>query len=667
MINQKSPMPSEWHVAIPRGAIMLFFTGIAFEISATLVYRLSGETTADEMLSLIAMVFFIGTALRVVYRIGGAGKVTAVALLAAVFFIASKMIDVARAEYFFYNVLPPEKYHMILTTLRDGTVSIGMFLLMLSFLYSAMQAHTARHDLAIRHQALLKEVEERKRAEQDRALLATAIDQSGESIIITDHNGSIQYVNPAFEHLTGYSREEALGQSPRFLRSGKHNAAFYAHLWKTLKDGGVWRGHFINKKKDGGLFEEEATISCVRDEDGGVTNYVALKRDVTTEVSLEKQLRQAQKMEAIGTLAGRIAHDFNNMLALIMGHGEIAQRALEEDHPARKNVQHILKAGDRARTFVRQILTLGRKLEQERKPIEAAPLVREALDFLRVSLPTTVQIRSQIDDNAGVIFADASQVHQVLMNLCTNAFQAMGSDRGTLDIGLDVAALPPNFVAQVGSPAPGDYVRITVSDSGCGMDAETQQRIFEPFFTTKKPGIGTGLGLSTVHGIVMNYDGAICVHSDPERGTTFEVYLPLMRNIDGVEESSPGVPLEGKERILLIDDDEELVQMTAAALGSMGYVVDSFTRPEVAAEHFSTQAARYDLVITDQVMPEMSGMELVRELLDTRPDVAIVMLTGYGEGVTDEQAKLAGVSEYLMKPVSFHALTQAIRRCLDGN
>jgi len=666
-MTDKRLTPAQRTPIITLGPILLFFLGIACEISAIIVYHKATQTLADEYLSLISVLLFAGSALWIVFRMGGVGKITGIAVLAASFCVTSKLVDLANAMDLFFNVFPYDQRMILYQSLRDGTMGTGMFLLLVSFLYSALEAHAARHNLAMRHQALLKEVEDRKRAEQERALLTTAIDQSAESVVITDRDGLIQYVNPAFEHLTGYGREEALGQTPRFLRSGKHNAAFYARLWKTLTRGDVWRGHFINKKKDGSLFEEEATISCVRDEAGNVTNYVALKRDVTTEVSLEKQLRQAQKMEAIGTLAGRIAHDFNNMLALIMGHGEIALRTLDEDNPARKNVQHILKAGGRARTFVRQILTLGRKLEQERKPVEVSPLMQEAIDFLRVSLPTTVRIQSNLDANGGVIFADAGQVHQVLMNLCTNAFQAMEGADGILDIGLDVVKLAPGFIAQAGSPEPGDYVRITVSDTGCGMDAETQQRIFEPFFTTKKPGVGTGLGLSTVHGIVMSYGGAIRVLSEPERGTTFEVYLPLMQDTDGVAETSPGVPLQGKERILLVDDDAELLQMTAAALGSLGYSVDSFSRPEAAAEHFSAHPARYDLVITDQVMPEMSGMELVRELLDTRPDVPIVMLTGYGEGVTAEQAKLSGVSEYLMKPVSFHALTQTIRRCLEGS
>lgn len=664
MLDQDPNSAQRPHI-ITFGAMLLVIVGISFEIAANIVYHTGSRTPADEYLSLAATALLAGAALWIISSMGGVGRITAIAVLAAVFFVSSKLLDLADATDLFIYIFTKEQRSHIYEALRDGTMAAGMFFLLLSFLYSAVRAHAARNDLAIRHHALQREMEERKRIEQERALLTAAVDQSAESVMITDSDGLIQYVNPAFEHLTGYSREDTLGRTPRFLRSGKHNAAFYARLWKILKRGEVWRGHFINKKKNGSLFEEEATIFCVRDEAGSVTNYVALKRDVTSEVSLEKQLRQAQKMEAVGTLAGHIAHDFNNMLALIMGHGEIALRTLDENHPARKNVQHILKAGGRARAFVRQILTLGRKLEQERRPVEVSPLVREAIDFLRVSLPATVEIQSHIDEKSRVILADPSQVHQILMNLCTNAFQAMEGENGILDIGLDAVKLAPGFAVQAGSPEPGDYVRVTVSDSGCGMDAETQQRIFEPFFTTKKPGVGTGLGLSTVHGIVMSYGGAIRVHSAPQQGTTFEIYLPLMQNTDGVEDIAPGIPLQGEESILLVDDDQELLQMTAAALSSLGYSVDSFSRPGAAAEHFSTDPARYDLVITDQVMPEMPGTELVRELLDARPDIPIIMLTGYGEGVTAEQAKLAGVAEYLMKPFSFHTLTQTIRNCLE--
>ena len=578
--------------------------------------------------------------------------------------LISQPIRIAKEIQVFDASLGPHGYR-VLTLFEKASNALGLTVIAGGFLFGLVELIAAKQRSDSQHQELLREMEERRRAEEDRDQLATAIEQAAESVVITDPTGIIQYVNPAFERLTGYAREEAIGRKPRFLRSGKHDDAFYRHLWQTISGGGIWHGHFVNKRKDGSLFEEDATISCVRNASGYIVNYVALKRDVTNEVNLERQLQQAQKMEAMGTLAGHIAHDFNNILALILGYSEMSARSLPESHPVLFNVQHIIKAGNRARDLVKQILTFSRRLDHERKPVQIHRVVKEVVDFLRVSLPPTVELRSHVREDAGWVLADPTHIHQVVMNLCTNAYQAMEGRKGVLEVTLDLVHLDSGFIADAGAPDEGAYVRLCVRDTGRGMDAATLQRIFDPFFTTKKPGEGTGLGLSTVHGIVLSYGGAITVTSAPESGATFQVYIPSLES--GAEDAEPaaGPVLGGREHILVLDDDPEIGYMNKLALEQLGYHVEPFTRSAEALRAFRADPASFDMVITDQVMPDMTGLEFAQELLSVRADLPIILITGFGQGVTAVQAKLAGISEYLMKPVSAPVLSSAIRRCLD--
>ncbi|MCJ7775400.1 MAG: PAS domain S-box protein, partial [Desulfobulbaceae bacterium] len=284
--------------------------------------------------------------------------------------------------------------------------------------------------------AMIRDFTEREQAEEERIRLATAIEQVSESVVITDRDGTTQYVNPAFESITGYGRQEAVGQNPRILKSGKHSKEFYADLWNTIASGKVWRGHFINKNKNGTLYEEEATISPIKNTSGEIINFVAVKRDVTEEIKLEDKLRQAQKMEAIGTLAGGIAHDFNNILSAIIGYTELAEYEIPEGSKTREKLKEVLKAGRRAKDLVKQILAFSRQGDQELKPLQISHIVKEALKLLRASLPTTIEFRRNIEPDTGIIEADPTQIHQVLMNLCTNAAHAMNNKGGVLEVGI---------------------------------------------------------------------------------------------------------------------------------------------------------------------------------------------------------------------------------------
>ena len=507
--------------------------------------------------------------------------------------------------------------------------------------------------------------EEHKQAEAERARLAAAIEHAAETIIVTDTDGTIQYVNPGFEQITGYAREEVIGQNPRMLKSGKQDQAFYAQLWDTIAGGEVWCGHFINLRKDGALYEEEATISPVYDSSGEIVNYVAVKRDISEQLKIERQLRQAQKLEAIGTLAGGIAHDFNNVLAAIIGYTQLAAGELPADSNVRHDLDRVLSAADRAKDLVRQILTFSRQVEEERQPIKLHLIIREALKLLRPSLPTTIEIKEDIDRDCEPVLADPTQMHQVIMNLCTNAYQAMTEEGGVLAVALKPFAADHDFARSHPNLHEGAYVRLTVSDTGHGMDKETLERIFEPFFTTKERGEGTGLGLATVHGIATAHGGTVTVYSELGTGSTFHVYLPCVER--SVPEQTRGeTPIRGgHERILVVDDEKDIADMMERALEQFGYDVIAMTSSVDALAAFCAQPHLFDLIITDYTMSKMTGEQLASKVTGIRPDIPIILMTGFSERISRERAEEIGLSRFLMKPADPRHIARVVREVLD--
>ncbi|MCB2180675.1 MAG: response regulator [Desulfobulbaceae bacterium] len=510
------------------------------------------------------------------------------------------------------------------------------------------------------------DVTERKKAEEERHKLTTVIEQAADSIVITDKSGTIQYVNPCFEKVTGYSKEEAIGKNPRFLQSGSHDTNFYRQMWNTLTSGKVWRGNLINRKKDGTLFEEEASITPVLNKAGAIIHYVALKRDVTEQKKLEEQLNQAQKMEAIGTLAGGIAHDFNNILTAILGYSELILEELPEESMHRVYQEQIFKSSIRAKDLVQQILTFSRQTKQKRTPIFFHLIIKEALKLLRSSIPSTIEIREDINTKAGMVLADPTQLHQIVMNLVTNAYYSMRESGGVLAIGLNACQIEQNdhLLMALDLPA-GIYVRLEVSDTGCGMDKQTQDKIFEPYYTTRATGEGTGLGLAIVHGIVKNYGGHISVYSEPGKGATFRVYLP---QINAKHDTKPTANKEcphGTERILLVDDEAPIANMQQNVLKSLGYQIRSFTHSEELLRTFQDAPDDYDLIITDMTMPDLTGPELSQKLLAIRSDIPIILCTGFSELIDKEKAAALGTKGYLLKPFSKIELAEAVRKVLD--
>lgn len=392
------------------------------------------------------------------------------------------------------------------------------------------------------------------------------------------------------------------------------------------------------------------------------------KQAETRQAKLEAQLRQAQKMEAIGTLAGGIAHDFNNILGAIIGYSELAALDLEETHPAQSHLAEVLRAGNRAKELVRQILTFSRQEEHERKPIHMQSVLDEALKLLRATLPSTIEIRRQIDLQAPPIIGDATQIHQVMMNLGTNAWHAMNEQGGVLEVSLTGFDVDSDFAQSHADLRKGRYVRLMISDTGCGMDRDMLERVFEPFFTTKAPGAGTGLGLAVVHGVVKRHEGAISVYSERGNGTTFNLYFPAHEIETQVAlPESVSIPTGHGERILFVDDEAPLATLSKSMLERLGYRVTVQTSSLEALATFSAHSDEFDLVITDQTMPSLSGADLAKLVLDIRPGLPVILATGYSTTINPEKAKAIGIRELLQKPNTTQTLGEAIRRALGPN
>ncbi|MGK2858633.1 MAG: response regulator [Thermoanaerobaculia bacterium] len=502
----------------------------------------------------------------------------------------------------------------------------------------------------------------RKEAEKSRAMLATAVEQAAESIVITDVSGSILYVNPAFERATGYTREEAIGQTPRLLKSGKQTPEFYRNMWEVLGRGEVWSDHFVNRRRNGTLFEEEATISPVRNEAGEIVSYVAVKRDITREVELKDQLTQSQKMDAVGRLAGGVAHDFNNILGIISGYAEIVHNGLGERDPLKERVEQILRAAERAAGLTRQLLAFGRRQVLQPKILELNSVVSEMDKMLRRLIGEDIELTTQLEPRLGAVKADAGQIEQILMNLVVNSRDAM-ADGGRITVETRNVELAEGGAA---AASPGQYVMVAVSDTGEGMDAATQAQIFEPFFTTKPIGKGTGLGLSTVYGIVQQSGGFIRVASEPGRGTTFSVYFPRVdQAVDLEQKELAGALKRGVETVLLVEDEEMLREMLREGLEGSGYTVLEAGDGPAALQIAERHPAPIELLLTDMLMPGMTGQRVAKLVTESRPGIKVLYMSGYsdesvlGNGLTGER------SGFLSKPFGIETLLRKIRVLLD--
>jgi nitrogen-specific signal transduction histidine kinase/CheY-like chemotaxis protein len=388
--------------------------------------------------------------------------------------------------------------------------------------------------------------------------------------------------------------------------------------------------------------------------------------DITEQRRLEEQLRQAHKMEAIGTLAGGIAHDFNNILAAIIGFTEMVEEDLPPESPSIPRLQRVLNAASRGRDLVRQILAFSRKTEPTRKPLSLSPVIKETVELLRASLPTTIEIRLSLKAARDTVLASPAELQQILMNLTTNASFSMKEKGGILGISMTNIDFEPDSPVLDADVEPGEYIQIVVQDSGSGMSPDIVQRIFEPFFTTKGVGEGTGMGLPVVYGVVKSLNGTIAVESEPGVGSTFRVFLPVTRIDEKPTGSEVRETPKGSERILFVDDEELLTEWGQAALERLGYTVTALTDSTEALNLFSSDPSRFDLVILDQTMPKLTGLHLARKILTIRNDIPIILCTGHSDSVSPEKARAEGIKEFLMKPLGRQELAEVIRRVLDA-
>jgi PAS domain S-box-containing protein len=533
-------------------------------------------------------------------------------------------------------------------------------LVLLDWRFRVSQQRRERADAALRESE-----------EKYRIVTETAAD----AIISIDQNSRLLFVNPAVERIFGYSADELLGQPLTMLMPESVRPLHDAAIRRFLESGedcvpreGV---EATAIHKNGQEIPIEISFAAVKRKEGGylftsvVRNVAERKRAEAEHKELETRLCHMRRMEAIGTLAGGIAHDFNNILGPILGYSEMVMQASPEGGRIRAQMEQVLKAGKRAKDLVRQILTFSRQGESEAKAVRIDRIVTEVVELLRASLPSTIEIRKDFGAECGWVWADPIQIHQVVLNLCTNAYDAMREEGGVLEVRVAEVEVDSKCAPADPNLEPGSYATLSINDSGHGMDEKTKARIFEPFFTTKEVGQGTGLGLATVHGIVTGLGGDITVESEPQKGTTVRVFLPRTGGDAASEASGLGAAPEGNERILLVDDEVAIVRMAQELLEHLGYSVSAWTSSVGALEAFRAHPDQFDLIITDQTMPTMTGMKLAGELMHIRPGIPIILATGFSETVRPEDAFSIGIREYLMKPVSGLDLAKVIRRVLD--
>ncbi|MCC7069967.1 MAG: PAS domain S-box protein [Deltaproteobacteria bacterium] len=525
---------------------------------------------------------------------------------------------------------------------------------------AALTVHNARL-----HQRAAQELDERRRVEGERERLAAVIEQATEMVMVTDRFGAIQYVNPAFESVTGYARGEVQGKNPRILRSGAQSPEQYRSLWAAISSGKTWRGRLVNRKKDGSYYTEDAIIAPVRDGAGLVTGYFALKRDITRDLSLEAQLQQAQKMEGIGRLAGGVAHDFNNLLSVILGSARFALDALHEADPVRGDLLEIERAGERAAVLTRQLLAFSRRQALKAEPLDVNRVIGEMRKMLDRILGEDVALHEELAHTLGAVKADPGQIEQVIMNLVVNARDAMPHG-GSLTIRTDDVEVDAGFAAAHGGLDAGPQVRISVTDTGIGMDEITQSRIFEPFFTTKEAGKGTGLGLSTVYGIVAQSGGRIHVASEVARGTTFNIYLPRIDATPVAPRSAQPPPKDhGSETILVVEDEDAVRRIVRRVLEKAGYRVLAAANGGEGLLLCEQHDGPIDLAISDVVMPIMSGPDFIERARRVRPGLRVLFMSGYTDDSMVRHGLLEGELDLVGKPLSQDELLQRVRAALE--
>jgi two-component system, cell cycle sensor histidine kinase and response regulator CckA len=616
-------------------------------------------------------------ALKPLQRLSGKGwNVTALlAALALVVFSSSFGWIMSAADVHGVTLSGELLLAMILSSLSVlGAVAVAwrVYARNLTLRISLDQEERSRREVEEKNQQLSREIMERKRAEaalrESEERYRRFFDDDLSGFFIATSEGQILACNAAFASLFGFpSIDAALNTNFfSFCLAPEDGEAFLS----LLRERKVLKRYMAEYRRlDGQVISTIENAIGNFDEDGNLTEIKGFVIDNTEQLKLEEQLRQSQKMEAIGTLAGGIAHDFNNILTAILGNAEMGLLRVPEGGDVRHHFAEITKATKRARDLVRQILTFSRQEPQQPRPLQISVIIKEVLRLLRATLPSTIEIRSNIMANAGIILADPIQIHQLLMNLCTNAAHAMHKTDGVLEVNLGNLVMEDRRDFQGFSMEPGRYVELTVRDTGCGMDQAVVARIFDPFFTTKPVGEGSGMGLAMVHGIVRSLEGGVKVETELGKGSTFHVFLPMVAH-DVWQEVAPVEPLvqDGKHgRILLVDDEDILLSIGKQMLEHLGYRVTSKNNSIDALECFRGQPEGFDLIITDQTMPKLTGSDLAVALLHIRPDIPIILYSGYADTIDEQRMKEVGVRELMQKPFVFSELAETARKVLDAS
>ncbi len=538
-----------------------------------------------------------------------------------------------------------------------------LFCLTLKFLRNYRILHSVSNALEIRYRTMNDDQPPASDSSDSSDITQRIVRGTRDAIMLTDLNGKILFVNPAFCRLYGFREDEVLGKTPGILRSNRHDSAFYARMWHALERGMVWDGNVYNQRKDGTILLVEETISTLHEPDGKASHYLAVMREQIMQGW--RSSKGHKTTQTRDTMVAGLAHDFNNLVSPLLGYADMATIRARNGEVPINEIQQICLAATRARELAQQVLTFCRHETVELEVVFLEGIIKDVVSLLAVECAENVGIATNIEKDCGTIFGEPIQMHQVLMNLCNNAMRSFGPEGGVLDISLQPLVIDNNS-PYVGDLDMGRYVKLSISDTGCGMDEETLRQAFDPFYSSRHNAEGIGLGLTIVQKIVQEHDGQIYVRSEPEIGTTFDVILP--RRESHHLSDTQRIPMEdmpvGQGTILLVDDEQAIVQMGKNMLEYVGYNVVGLTGSEQALERFSTRPYDFDLIIADQVMPGVKGIDLARKARDIRAEIPIVIITGFAHKVPQGEVEGLGNCACLQKPFSSQELLSTVQKLL---
>ena len=509
------------------------------------------------------------------------------------------------------------------------------------------------------------DITERSLAQEAMKKSSIIIDSTTDAVISTDVAGNITFWNKGAEKIYGYQKEDVLGKPISIIYKEEDLHILDSMISDLMKGKDIPSIEVTCIDKNQREVEILLSLTTIKDKDGNIAELVGVTKDITEFKNLEEQLRHAYKLESVGTLTGGIAHDFNNILGIIVGNTELALDDVPEWNPAHFNLKEIKDAGLRAADIVRQLLSYSRKTAQKLKPIGLITVIKDSLKLLRSTIPTTIEIRTNITATDETILADPIQINQIIMNLCINASQEMEQTGGILEITVENVTIDEESPNGYPDLTKGDYVKVTVTDTGSGIDSEIIDRIFDPYFTTKEVGKGSGMGLAVVHGIVLGHNGSIAVDSQLGKGTTFNILLPVVTEKPGAEAKSTEELPSGNEKILFVDDEISIVKMAEQMLKRLGYQVETKTDPIKALELFKSKPDQFDLVVTDMTMPQMNGSRLSEKLMEIRSDIPVIICSGHSPLIDEDKARDLGVTAFIMKPIVMRQMAKTVRKVLD--